>query len=612
MSNPQDALAQDDELVTIRKSELQELRRQEALYRYLGEKSPLPVVMTSLQTSDILFANQEALDVFNNGVMPQGAALNFYEHPGDRAKLLLELKTRGVLRNYPTRMRRSDQSVGDFLFSMNPAVVEGERVLYSYAIDVSERVAAERALRQRNEEMALILNNIAEGLLTLSAEGHIVGERSAAVARWLGEIDAGVPIWDALGRADPACAAWFRAAWEGVVDGLLPLEVALEQLPRVLRVADRHIRIACAPVGAWSDEQRPARFLVILSDITEAVARERAEAEQRALMGLFDRLLRDRSGVIDFLEEGDALVQRLRAFAGEAGPAYAGMLRDLHTLKGNSALFGVMTVSEACHAVEEELSEQGAEAATPEALARVASTWDAVAVRARGFVEARREGPEVGPEEMKSLQAALAARASHEAIEALVASWQHEPVRQRLARFASQAQVLARRLGKGEIAVVVEDHGLRLPRDRWASFWGSFAHAIRNAVDHGLETPDERRALRKPPVGTLTLEAGAFEDASGPGLFVEIADDGRGIDWERVRARARALGIPAESEADLEHALFADGLSTREIASEISGRGVGTAALLAAVKAQGGEIAIHSTPGQGTRFRFRFPFRVVC
>ncbi|HEX7501613.1 MAG TPA: ATP-binding protein, partial [Polyangia bacterium] len=85
-------------------------------------------------------------------------------------------------------------------------------------------------------------------------------------------------------------------------------------------------------------------------------------------------------------------------------------------------------------------------------------------------------------------------------------------------------------------------------------------------------------------------------------MVVEIADDGRGLDWNAIAERARAKGLPTESREDLEAALFADGVTTRTEGSEVSGRGVGLSAVRCAVLAMGGRIRIESAPNRGTRF----------
>jgi chemotaxis protein histidine kinase CheA len=173
----------------------------------------------------------------------------------------------------------------------------------------------------------------------------------------------------------------------------------------------------------------------------------------------------------------------------------------------------------------------------------------------------------------------------------------------RFARIEAQAQALARRLGKAEPEVVVDDGDVRLPADRWAPLWANLAHVVRNAVDHGLETEAERRVAGKPARGRLTLRSSC---ESGQ-IVVEVADDGRGVAWEAVRARAEAAGLARDSREDLSRALLADGLSTRSEASEVSGRGVGMGAVAAACAALGGRVEVESEPGQGTCVRLLLP-----
>jgi two-component system chemotaxis sensor kinase CheA len=178
--------------------------------------------------------------------------------------------------------------------------------------------------------------------------------------------------------------------------------------------------------------------------------------------------------------------------------------------------------------------------------------------------------------------------------------WANEPLHKRFSIFAQQIVELAERLGKKGVTVQISDSGLRLPREQLASFWSSFPHVIRNAVDHGIESVEERRTLGKPENAVIEL-ASRIDNGE---VVVEIADDGPGLDWKAVAERARAKGLPTESREDLEAALFADGVTTREKASEVSGRGVGLSAVRSAVLAMGGRICIESALNRGTRFSF--------
>jgi chemotaxis protein histidine kinase CheA len=125
-------------------------------------------------------------------------------------------------------------------------------------------------------------------------------------------------------------------------------------------------------------------------------------------------------------------------------------------------------------------------------------------------------------------------------------------------------------------------------------------HVLRNCIDHGLETPEERLALGKAVPAKVSLST----RLDGDRFIVEMSDDGRGIDWQAVAEKAHALGHPASTPGELTEALFLDGLSTRAEASEHSGRGVGLGAVRQACERLGGRVEVQSQPGAGTTFRF--------
>lgn len=131
-------------------------------------------------------------------------------------------------------------------------------------------------------------------------------------------------------------------------------------------------------------------------------------------------------------------------------------------------------------------------------------------------------------------------------------------------------------------------------------------HLIRNAYDHGLESPAERLAQGKPERGTLTLSL----QRQGNLFLFELKDDGRGIDANAVQSRAEALGLPltsTQTPADLLAVICQPGFSSRSQANEISGRGVGMDAIAAQVARLGGRLTLHTVPGSGTTFHIKFP-----
>lgn len=130
---------------------------------------------------------------------------------------------------------------------------------------------------------------------------------------------------------------------------------------------------------------------------------------------------------------------------------------------------------------------------------------------------------------------------------------------------------------------------------------------IRNAVDHGIETPEERIAAGKDPVGKVHV----YAEQKGTRILVRVSDDGKGIDRPRVRAKAVERGIIGAdailSDEDIDGLICTPGFSTASSISAISGRGVGMDVVRSNVTALGGRIEIHSVPGQGTEICMALP-----
>lgn len=138
-------------------------------------------------------------------------------------------------------------------------------------------------------------------------------------------------------------------------------------------------------------------------------------------------------------------------------------------------------------------------------------------------------------------------------------------------------------------------------------------HMIRNAADHGLETPAERLAANKPEAGRITLQA----RHEGGAIVIEVADDGRGLPAERIRAKAISSGLLSQAQADqltdadARQLIFLPGLSTATEVTSVSGRGVGMDVVRTNIEKIGGTIEVTSTEGEGTRFLIRIPLTLT-
>ena len=175
-------------------------------------------------------------------------------------------------------------------------------------------------------------------------------------------------------------------------------------------------------------------------------------------------------------------------------------------------------------------------------------------------------------------------------------------------RFPRMIRDLARSLGK-EVRLEITGENTQVDRDILEKLDAPLTHLLRNAVDHGCETPDERRRQNKPPECVVKLEA---RHSAGM-LLVTVADDGRGVDAEKLRAavsrKKLVTAAVAEklSEPELLEFLFLPGFTMKEEVTEISGRGVGLDVVRDMVKSVRGKIHVTATPGQGTQFQLQLP-----
>ena len=197
----------------------------------------------------------------------------------------------------------------------------------------------------------------------------------------------------------------------------------------------------------------------------------------------------------------------------------------------------------------------------------------------------------------------LSGRLHHEVI-----SSRMRPLAECIRGFPRLVRDVARSLGK-QVRLEVRGEQTGVDRDILDKLESPLSHLIRNALDHGIESPDRRVAAGKPPVGTILLEARHRAGA----LTITITDDGEGIDIERLRAKTVAIGLVAGpladqlSEQELLEFLFLPGFSTKDVVTEISGRGVGLDAVHRMVKAVGGSVRVATQPGRQTVFTLQVP-----
>ena len=186
------------------------------------------------------------------------------------------------------------------------------------------------------------------------------------------------------------------------------------------------------------------------------------------------------------------------------------------------------------------------------------------------------------------------------------------PVDQLFRRFPRMVRDVSRQCGR-EVELSVSGQDTDLDKGILDAIAEPLTHLVRNAISHGIETPEERRKLGKPAQGTVRLNAYHH----GNQVIVEVSDDGRGIDSQKIRAKAIELGLvtPEEAarfnEAETLDYIFRPGFSTAEQVTEVSGRGVGMDVVQSVLHRLKASISVETRVGQGTTFRMKLPLTLA-
>ena len=213
----------------------------------------------------------------------------------------------------------------------------------------------------------------------------------------------------------------------------------------------------------------------------------------------------------------------------------------------------------------------------------------------------------------------VAVDAAFERVSACIAEMRDAITRTRMQRidnlFAALPRMvrdLSAELGK-QVVLEVDGGDVELDREMIEMIRDPLTHIVRNAIDHGIEPADKRAAAGKPPLGTLRVAA----RQSGNQILIEVADDGRGVDGDKLLRKALASGVVSRERGDRLSAaqrtalIFEAGLSTAQEVTAISGRGVGMDVVRANIERIGGIVDVESKPGQGLRLTLRVPLTLT-
>ncbi|PHP86903.1 chemotaxis protein CheA [Burkholderia sp. AU18528] len=489
-------------------------------------------------------------------------------------------------------------------------------------------------LKQKTADIQAMLQNMQQGILTVVEGGVVHAEYSAYLESIFETNDIAGRDLMALVFDDSAIGADARSQVDAAVHACLGEDSMNFEFNEHLLVNEVAKRM---PDGrekwldlSWSaitdETDTVVRLMLCVRDVTEIRALTAQAGEQQRRLEMIGEILSiSQDKFHDFVHSAKGFLSEnermIRQHERADHSIVAALFRNMHTIKGNARTYSLQHLTNIVHEAEQAYeslrrADSGPEwnrDALMEDLARVReavdhyATINAVTLGRSG--EPAQNGADFLMVERAHISESL--RVLDGADPANASDWRaaRDAVRRMLSQLGTQGigdvlggvieslPSLAAELGKPAPVVHIDSHGQRVRSEIVATLKNVFMHLLRNAIDHGIESSDARRAAGKPASGTIDIAVGV----GGGELWFVLGDDGRGLALDRIRGIARERGwIDAVSEAalsdeDVAELIFRPGFSTAQAVTEVSGRGVGMDAVRNFLKRDGGDIALRFT-----------------
>lgn len=510
-----------------------------------------------------------------------------------------------------------------YIVELRKAQAELEQYSKNLEKMVEERTAE---VQRANQMLSAIMNSLGQGFLVFDKSGACGTIFTKACLDILECRPAGLKIWEVLKLFGPQrdqFAKWVEASFKEA----LPFDNMVELAPRLFsHTQNRHITLDYYPLRGSKNEI--TSVVLVATDRTAefetGLALEREKQNAQMVM----RIIRSRDHFAQFLKstrEVIMTIQKNLSATQLTAEDSAELFRQLHTLEGESAAYSMATVRAAARMAQDVLEplRWGEGQQDHQALARLSGAVREIGSAFNSFLTTNQElfdvlGLEKGRKVELPYSKVLAFRhhmERHGIPARLLQDFDDDflrvPIKACLRPLEETALVVASKQTKMLKPFVFDTGAVHVIMDNFEGLFASLVHSVRNAVDHGLEDPNERVAAGKSESGQIVIRAQWILRNSGRWLKIEIQDDGRGIDADRIRAkldqRYPSVNWQEKSDHDVIQHVFDAGLSSRDDVGEFSGRGIGMDAILTEARQLGGDASIESEIGKGTTLVIEVP-----
>jgi two-component system chemotaxis sensor kinase CheA len=504
---------------------------------------------------------------------------------------------------------------------------QAQQELEQYSKNLEKMVQERTAeVQHANQMLSAIMNSLGQGFLVFDAQGVCGSIFTKACLDVLECHPAGMKIWELLKLFGPERTefiGWVQATFSEA----LPFDNMIELAPRLFKHSDdRHVTLDYYPLRD-SDGAITALVLVATDKTTEfetALALEKEKSNAQMVL----KIVRSRDQFAQFLSGARTMIAELlkRAKTQDMEQIEVpDMFRKLHTLEGEAALYSLASVRDASRVAQEALEpvKRGENFDQKSLIRQINQTLVDLNKTFETFLTEHKALFDVlNLEKGRKLEVPynkiLAFRTlleRHGVPTGLLQDYDDDflrvPIKTCLRPLEEAALVVAAKQNKQLKPVHLDTGAVHIIVDNYEKLFASLVHAVRNAVDHGIEDPTERLECGKNEAGQISIRAQWVVRGSGRWLRIAIQDDGRGIDANRIRAkldqRYPSVDWREHSDQEVLQHVFEAGLSSRDEVGEFSGRGIGMDAILTEARQMGGEAVIESEVGHGTTLIVEVP-----
>ncbi|MFW5683358.1 MAG: ATP-binding protein [Spirochaetota bacterium] len=470
----------------------------------------------------------------------------------------------------------------------------------------------EETIEERTSAIRSMLDVTGDGFLTFGPDYRVAPEYSKPCEEIFGGPIAGKRLPDLL-YIDERPRQEFVDGLDLFFTGKAKAEVIFDLLDHRIEVRDRIIEISYRAIDETT-------VMCALTDVTEQERLEAAVEEQNRRRDLILRVVSSKQYFATFVDEANELFQVLEAISSHRTNTIPSetaerLAAQVHTFKGNASFLGFTRTATVAHDFEDQL------AALPILQSDLDLSSEIFVLKRQYYEEYNAIAETLGERWINDLTTINVPATMIEKVEnyvrrkyagdqALVRAMEQlrsVPLVDLFSRYPQLIRDIAGRRGRRVRDVELTGGEFRVLPERFEGLASTMTHIARNMIEHGIESPAERELKGKDPRGEVRIDITRNDGE----VTISLSDDGQGISFPAVEARARERGLidgeGTPSRTELLGLLFSAGFSTTDEVTTTSGRGVGLNAVQQSVKRLGGRIAVETKPGRGTTFRITVP-----